>query len=82
MSSASAAFQIARVALVVVLLAAAAAVATPRGRLPLALRGVLRVMRRDGAVPGEEPKAVRVSAVRRAFAFLLVLAAVALCLAP
>ena len=82
MSSASAAFQIARVALVVVLLAAAAAVATPRGRLPLALRGVLRVMRRDGAVPGEEPKTARVSAVRRAFAFLLVLAAVALCLAP
>ena len=76
------AVQIARIALVIALLAAAAVVATPKGRLPLALRGVLRVMRRDGGLSGEAPKGERVSAARRALAFLLVLVAVALCLAP
>ena len=81
MSSASAAFQVARVAAVVALLAAAAVVATPKGRLPLALRGVFRVMRRDGAVTGDEPMAARVSATRKFVAFLLLLAAVVLCVA-
>ena len=76
------AVQIARVALVIALLAAAAAVATPKGRLPLALRGVLRVMRRDGGLSSEVPKGERVSAARKFVAFLLLLAAVALCLVP
>ena len=75
------AFQIARLVLVVALLAAAAVIATPQGRLPLALRGVLRVMRRDGALAGDVPREdVRVSAARKVVAMLLVLAAVALCL--
>ena len=73
------AVQIARIALVIALLAAAAVVATPKGRLPLALRGVLRVVRRDGALSGEAPKGERVSAVRKFVAFLLLLAAVVLC---
>ena len=76
------AFQIARIVLVVVLLAAAAIVATPKGRVPLALRGMLRTLRRDGALAGAVPQGeAHVSAVRKAVALLLVLAAVALCLA-
>ena len=75
------AFQIARIVLVVALLAAAALVATPKGRLPLALRGVLRIMRRDGMLSGNVPQEnMRVSAARRVVAMLLVLAAVALSL--
>ena len=56
-----------------------AVVATPKGRLPLALRGVLRVMRRDGGLSSEAPKGERVSAARKFVAFLLLLAAVVLC---
>ena len=75
------AFQIARIVLVVALLAAAALVATPKGRLPLALRGVLRIMRCDGMLSGNVPQEnMRVSAARRVVAMLLVLAAVALSL--
>ena len=76
------AFQIARIVLVVALLAAAAIVATPRGRVPLALRGMLRTLRRDGVPVGGVPQCEsRVSAARRALALLLVVAAVVLCLA-
>jgi len=59
---------------VVALLGAAAAFATPRGRLPLALRGLLRVLGRQGGdVSGET-----VPPWRRALAFfLVVLAAIA-----
>jgi H+/Cl- antiporter ClcA len=72
--------QIARVAAVIALLGIAAALATPKGRLPLALRGVLKVMRRDrGECAAQHPEA-RVPAWRRALAFLLVLAAAALAL--
>ena len=42
------AFQIARLIAVVALLCAAAAIATPRGRLPLALRGLAKMV---NAVP-------------------------------
>ena len=70
------ALQIARLAAVIVLLVAAALVATPRGRLPLALRGILRTMRRDGAISGAAPCEVRVAASRRALAFFLVVLAV------
>ena len=76
------AFQIARIVLVVALLAAAAIVATPKGRVPLALRGMLRTLRRDGALAGGAPQGeAHVSAVRKAVALLLVIAAVLLCLA-
>ena len=69
------ALQIARLAAVIVLLVAAAIVATPKGRLPLALRGIMRMMRRDGAISGTAPCEARVAASRKALAFLLVVAA-------
>ncbi len=59
---------------VVGLLGAAAAFATPRGRLPLALRGLSRVLGRpDGGGSGEA-----VPAWRKAISFVLVLLAVAI----
>ncbi len=71
--------QILRVVAVLALLGVSAAVATPKGRLPLALRGVYRIMRRDrgeSAADGSE----KVPASRRLLAFALVLAAAALVL--
>ena len=82
--SGSVAFQAVRVVLVVALLCAAAAVATPKGRLPLALRGVVKLMRRDGALPppaAQPAVGERVSSAKRLLAFALVLAAVLLALA-
>lgn len=72
-------FQISRLVLVMALLIAAAALATPRGQLPLALRGVYRIMKRDRAEPEKPPEVKPPSTMKRTFAFLLVLAAVALC---
>lgn len=69
--------QILRVVAVLALLGGAAAIATPRRRLPLALRGVCRIMKRDrgeSAADGRE----KVPARRRLLAFALVLAAVVL----
>ena len=63
--------RIAGVFAVVALLGAAAAFATPRGRLPLALRGLSRVLGRpDGGKNGGT-----VPAWRKVFAFLLVVLA-------
>ena len=65
---------LARVAAVVALLSAAAAVATPPGRLPLALRGLSRLL-----APGRKPDDVRpVSLARRAAALALVVVALLL----
>ena len=76
------ALQIARLAAVIALLGAAAAVATPRGRLPLALRGLAKMVARDRgqpvAVGGSSPQPV--SGGRRALAFALVLLAILLAL--
>ena len=69
-------FQLFRVAAVILLLGAAAAIATPRGRLPLAMRGLNRVLGR----PVREEKGGEVSVKRRLAAFLLVLVAVSLAL--
>ena len=63
-----------RVVAVVALLGAAAAIATPRGRLPLALRGLQRLLGRPAGERAGEP----VSRARRLTAFALVLAAAAL----
>ena len=68
----TAALQILRVAAVIALLGAAAAVATPKGRLPLALRGLGRTLRRDGAAV---PRGERVPVWRRALALALAAAA-------
>ena len=64
-----------RVAAVVAMLGAAAALATPPGRLPLALRGLARLLRTR---PAEKEKE-GVPAWRRALALALGLAAAALC---
>ena len=72
------ALQIARIAAVIALLCFASALAAPPNRLPLALRGLRRILRKDmGAVGDVEEKA---SPMRRAIALLLVLIAVALTL--
>ena len=71
--------QILRLIAVMVLLIAAAALATPPGRLPLALRGLQKILRREAAAaPAPE---LRASPRRRLMAFLLVLLAMLLALA-
>ena len=76
--------QIARLVAVVALLCVAAAIATPKGRLPLALRGLVKMLARDRgptqstAVDGSRLQSV--SAVKRTLAFLLVVLAVILAL--
>ena len=71
-----------RFVLVIALLVFAALLATEKGRLPLALRGLKRVLRKDlgGAAP-VEPDPPGVSARKRLIAFVLVLAAfvIAIC---
>ena len=76
------AVQVARLVAVLALLIVAALLATPPGRLPLALRGVYRILRRDRGLP-EDAGAMRgvASTRKRLFAFALVLAAAALALA-
>ena len=63
-----------RFILVVALLGGAAALATDRGRLPLALRG-LKKMLGGGRTPTEEMAARGVPGWRRALAFLMIVAA-------
>ena len=77
------ALQIIRLVLIVALLGAAAAIATPKGRLPLALRGLQKIMRKDRGVAPADPhdRGEAVSAGRKALAFALVLAALALAMA-
>ena len=65
--------QIARLVAVLALLCVAAAIATPKGRLPLALRGVAKLFR----ISGEEQA---VSVWKRLLAFVLVLLAILLAL--
>ena len=72
-------FEFIRVLAVIALLIVAACLATPQGRLPLALRGIKRILNRDSGMV-ESSSSVPASPRRRFFAFLLVLAAVALAL--
>lgn len=68
---------IAKIVLVVSLLGVAAAISTPKGRLPLALRGVRKMMRLDrGEAAMKERDGKPVSSQRKALAFLLILLAV------
>jgi hypothetical protein len=72
-------FQIARTVAVVALLGVAAAIATPKDRLPLALRGLARILRRDAALPQSANAPVgRVSPARRLLAFAIVIIAILL----
>ena len=83
-------FQIVRVVAIVILLGVAAALATPKGRLPLALRGLYRLLRRDLAsdsaqVGSGSDQAASDSvgiqpAWKRLLAFSIVLIAIGLCL--
>ena len=80
--------QIARLVAVVALLCVAAAIVTPKGRLPLALRGLAKMVRRcegekergnEGSHPPTIPPS-HPSAGKRALAFALVVLAVVLAL--
>ena len=76
------AFQLARICLVIALVCIAAVLATPRGRLPLALRGLAKLMGKDGIRTFEqsEHSNIQVSLARRLLAFLLVILAILLAL--
>lgn len=64
-----------RFILVIALVLVAAALCTKKGRLPLALRGVRKILRRDAGQP-DAPEEVRdVPVWKRLLAFVLVLAA-------
>ena len=71
------AYWVVKIALVIVLLGVAAALATPKGRLPLALRGLEKLVRKDR---GEDRTAHSVpaapSGMKRFFAFVLVIIAI------
>ena len=69
----SAGVQLLRVAAVVALVCAAAALAAPPGRIPPALRGLARLFRVKAEAGGTVP------AWKKAVAFALVLVAFALC---
>lgn len=69
--------QLARMLVVLALVVIAAALATPKGRIPLALRGVLRVLKKDHNLKDDE--AAKVAPMwKRLVAFLLVLVALTL----
>lgn len=66
-----------RVAAVIALLCVSAALATPPGRLPLALRGLKKIMRKDQGLSPDNTADATVSPRRRFLAFLVALLAVA-----
>jgi len=71
-------FWILKIVTVIGLLGVAAVMATPRGRLPLALRGLKRMLDRDrggGGRASPDGTGERPSTVRRLVAFSLVLLA-------
>ncbi len=73
-------FELVRVVLVIALVVMAAVVATPKGRVPLAFRGLLKVLRKQNAplpLPPSPPEA-KASTSKRLAAFGLVLVAVLL----
>ncbi len=72
--------QFLRVVVVLALLIVAAVLATPKGRLPLALRGVYRIMKRDRGEEVPEIPEAKAPLSRRLLAFVLVLLAVVLAL--
>ena len=70
--------QLGRLVAVLALLIAAAFLATPPGRLPLALRGVCAILRRDRGLPPAPGAAAPAPAWKRLLALALVLLAAAL----
>ena len=76
------AFQIARIVTVLALVGVAAVLATPKGRLPLALRGLAKMLRNDRlSEPRPSSHVRRPSFAKCLFAFVLVLLAILLALA-
>jgi len=69
------------VVLIIVLLGAAAALATPPGRIPLALRGVYRILKKDRGECAAPPSSGPAPLWRRILAFFLVLIAALLAFA-
>jgi len=63
------------VILIIALLGAAAALATPPGRIPLALRGVYSILKKDRGESAAPPAAGPAPLWRRILAFFLVLLA-------
>ncbi|MGN0847074.1 MAG: hypothetical protein ACI4RA_06795 [Kiritimatiellia bacterium] len=61
--------------IVIALLGLAAYLATEKGRLPLALRGLKRTLQRDAGVPAREIKGEGVPLWRRLLACALIVAA-------
>ena len=82
------AFQLARICAVLALVCVAAALATPKGRLPLALRGLAKMLQSckvaefqgSSTLQPCNPGTLKPSAWRRGFAFLLVVLAILLAL--
>ena len=74
------ALQIARLVAVLALVCVAAAIATPKGRLPLALRGLAKMVRGCEGEKARNPQSSHPSAAKRLLAFLLVLLAILLAL--
>ena len=78
------AFQLVRICAVLALVCVAAALATPKGRLPLALRGLAKMLARDrGQMQSTAVDGCRLQSVsggKRLLAFLLVLLAILLAL--
>ncbi len=74
-------FVILKLAAVFALVVSAAVLSTPRGRLPLALRGIRKMLRKDRDLPqAASDRGEAVSFSRKLVAFLLVLIAFALAL--
>ena len=75
--------EIARLVAVIALVCVAAAFATPKGRLPLALRGLAKLLRQDAVPAASTPQGAdqSVSLVKRLLAFALVLLAILLAIA-
>ena len=76
------ALQLARLVAVLALICVAAAIATPKGRLPLALRGLAKLLARDRgrSIAVDDTRLQSVSGGKRTLAFLLVLLAILLAL--
>lgn len=76
--------QLARILVVLTLLIIAAALATPPGRLPLALRGLNKLLRRDRGLTNSATANAPATATtgRRIAAFILVLGALIIALYP
>ena len=76
----NAALQIARLVAVLALVCVAAAIATPKGRLPLALRGLAKVLGDGRAGSTTPPRRFHRNRPTRLLAFVLVLLAILLAL--